>query len=727
MFSLVGRRLDKIPFSTLFSYNTVLESVFSAPARKDALVVEVAGAEPMCYSFGRLRKDVLAVANVIVQRRELLAKIQRMPSLCWLQPPRPDNVRSVYSNEKGGVLSCDFLKDDGTYNLAITGNAGYAFVVSLLAAWSLNQMAVPMSASQKYAGELSYILGHSKSRAVLGDTWAFEDKFPADYKNLLVRELECGGWPTCRSATSSTHHVETMFDLDSLLDSVEAQREKEEETGTLLQPEHIPAKAESRKINDAHDVIDRLELEKAADAKRCEARRQSMMSEQFKENNAVTHAADGDAGEMYYDTENLHSLNPVHRRWVEDPRSRPGWNDDCLMLYTSGTTAKPKGVVHTHGTVRNMVNVLQDVWQWSSDDTILHMLPMHHIHGLVNILLCSLASGARCVITKFDDPIRIARRLERGDITLLMGVPTLYTKLIAAINEKMSPIEKRGFKTAVSQSVRLIVSGSAALPTPTLHAFHELTGHILLERYGMTEIGMALGQPLRPVTRRVPGTVGQALPTVQTYVFNNPEETVTDEGGEKADGKGKPAEYDTVGRLGVSSKSVFDRYWDNPAATKKELVVNSSGQRFFDTGDTVGVKMFNSDCDSVVYTILGRTSVDIIKSSGFKLSALEIEAALLTFRDIFYEVAVVGCKDEVKGQSVVAIASLQAAALRKWNVPDNFNHYESPELTQELSAVVHEVLAYYKCPARYIIVPEVPRNTTGKVNKGALRSMFNLV
>ncbi|CCD16562.1 unnamed protein product, partial [Trypanosoma congolense IL3000] len=653
MFRFTRQRLEKASFAALFSYSSVLQNVFSAPAGKEALVVEIPGFEPKRYSYGRLRKDVLAVSGVIARRQELIEKECGRTSYNWLQQPRPDDVRSVFSNEAGsGLLSCDVLKDDGSHNMAIMASADYTFVVSLLAVWSLNQMGVPMSVSHKYDEELSYVIGHSRSRAVLGDTRLLEEKLPQCYREVLVRGLDSQRWPTPGAMTQPAYDVATVFDVRWILDCIKGQREMSDDSSAFLKPEHLPAAGVRDTMRNAQDVMDRLDAEKSADAERRQARRQSLMYEQFKESSAVTGiSGDGDDDGMYYDTEDLRLLNPVHRRWVEDPRSRPGRNDDCLMLYTSGTTAKPKGVVHTHATVRNMISVLQNVWQWSSDDTILHMLPLHHIHGLVNILLCSLASGARCVLTKFDDPIRIAHRLERGDITLVMGVPTLYTKMTAAINQKMSPIEKKGFKNAMMQAVRLVVSGSSALPTPILQAFHEISGHVILERYGMTEIGMALGQPLHPVSSRVPGTVGAPLPTVRTFVHNKEGATVDEKKTDEAQGENAgPREHEKIGRLAISSQSLFDRYWANPTATKKDLVVNESGQRFFDTGDTVGVKKLHDGPNGECFTILGRTSVDIIKSSGFKLSALEIEAALLGCPYIFYEIPVVGCHHDVKGE-----------------------------------------------------------------------------
>ncbi|RNF18133.1 putative long-chain-fatty-acid-CoA ligase [Trypanosoma conorhini] len=727
MFRAARRRLDKVPFATLFGYNSILQSVFAAPVKQEAIVVELPGERTERYTYGQLQKDVLSMSNVITERREAMTAAHGKPSMSWLQHPRPANVRSVFADGDGGVLSCDFMKDDGQYNMAIIGDTGYTFVVSLLAAWSLNQMAVPLSVFQNYATELSYILEHSRSRAVMGNTALLKEKFPRQYDALLVRSFSSLHNPMTAPSSPSTYDVETLFDAQKLLKKIQEKREYSEAATKVILPEHLLSEEERQQLKDAQSVMDRLSGEKAAEEERREAWRQYMIREQFKAHCAVTDAGDGTG--LFYDTDHMDSLNVVHRLWAEECAARPSKHDDCVMIYTSGTTAKPKGAVHTHASLQHMVGVLRKAWEWSSTDTILNMLPIYHIHGLVNILLCSLASNARCVLTKFDDPLRIARRIERGDITLVMGVPTLYTKLIAAVKQKMSPIEQAGFKNAVSQNVRLMVSGSASLPVPTLHAFREISGHTLLERYGMTEIGMALSQPLRPIEKRIPGTVGSPLPKVRAFVHGTSAASAAEEReevGGAAGGKGTQGHYDEIGQLAIASKSLFDRYWGNPEATKKELVVSQAGRRYFDTGDTVGVREPQNENEDAVFTILGRSSTDIIKSRGYKLSALEIEAALLSRKDLFFEVAVVGCKDDTLGEKVVAVIAPHAAALQKWGIPPEFHLFESPELNAELKGVARGLLSHYKCPERFILMPEIPRNSMGKVNKKSLKELLSL-
>eukprot|EP00658_Telonema_sp_P-2_P052243 TRINITY_DN40448_c0_g1_i1.p1 TRINITY_DN40448_c0_g1~~TRINITY_DN40448_c0_g1_i1.p1 ORF type:complete len:212 (+),score=51.42 TRINITY_DN40448_c0_g1_i1:128-763(+) len=144
---------------------------------------------------------------------------------------------------------------------------------------------------------------------------------------------------------------------------------------------------------------------------------------------------------------------------------------DCLMIYTSGTTAKPKGVVHTHRSISNQVEVLHSAWKWTPEDVILNVLPLHHVHGLVNVTLCALTAQAQVIFTPFDNAARIARRLEAGDVSLFMGVPTIYSKLEKVIRNDFTPIEQKSWKDKVSEHIRLMCCGSAALPIPTLESW----------------------------------------------------------------------------------------------------------------------------------------------------------------------------------------------------------------------------------------------------------------
>lgn len=748
MFRFNVYRLEKLSYATLFQHNYVLQKVFSAPAQRVALVVEMPSLPAKTYTYGQLQEDVIALSDALVSRKMMLSnklgdkkEHQACPFSRWSQPPRDPKVKSVYAQGSDFTPSCDVLKDTGSYVTALLASPGYEFVVALLASWAINLLVTPMSVSQTYKEELTYVLEHSGARMVLGDTAQLRAKFPFNvYDPVWISDAE--GWTAKWAATSA---ASGMFSVDSVVElnsavmtglrgdmskkqagcrhgpagmghSSSLRVEEEADHASRVKMEE----AEAAAIRTAEDVEGRLEALKAKRSREEVDRKVDQMEREFAASMRRTAEA-ADEPPLQFNTETASStLNPLFLRWYEQPSTRPTVRDDCLMIYTSGTTAKPKGSVHTHASIQNQVKSLQDAWGWTSEDSILHVLPLHHIHGLVNVLLCSLSSQARCVFTKFDANV-VPQRIERGDITLVMAVPTVYTKMIAAIQKNFSPVEKKGFRAACMERVRLMVSGSAALPVPTLEQFRELSGHTLLERYGMTEIGMGLSQPLRPVEGRIPGTVGSPLPLVEAWV----QEAVAADA--PLPEKDATKEFDSVGALAIASESLFDRYWRNPEATRKELRIHpETGKRYFDTGDTVGVR--HTPQGTAVYTILGRSSIDIIKYSGYKLSALEIEAALLSRKDLFYEMAVVGVKDEVYGEVVVAIIAMQpAAAAARGLVFDALcTSVETKALNEEMKKIAADHLAPYKRPSRYIFVPEIPRNPTGKVNKKNLKQLLGL-
>jgi malonyl-CoA/methylmalonyl-CoA synthetase len=348
----------------------------------------------------------------------------------------------------------------------------------------------------------------------------------------------------------------------------------------------------------------------------------------------------------------------------------------AMILYTSGTTGKPKGVVSTHANIAAQITSLVQAWGWTGDDRILEILPLHHIHGIVNVISCALWVGAICEIFPRFETQKVWERIAQGEITLFMAVPTIYVKLIEAW-EKAGPAEQKRMSEGCCK-LRLMVSGSAALPVPTLERWKEISGHVLLERYGMTEIGMELSNSYEG--QRYPGCVGQPLPGVEARLTE----------------QGAPVASGTPGEIEIRGPSVFLEYWGKPEETKK-----SFRDGWFLTGD-VAVE------ENGIYRILGRSSVDIIKTGGYKVSALEIEAVLLTHPDI-NEVAVVGVADAVWGKRVVAVlvlregASLDIKALRAWG---------------------KERLATYKVPQEAVILEELPRNAMGKVSKPDLKKII---
>jgi acyl-CoA synthetase (AMP-forming)/AMP-acid ligase II len=201
---------------------------------------------------------------------------------------------------------------------------------------------------------------------------------------------------------------------------------------------------------------------------------------------------------------------PAIRHAAEVALPRVDEDRRALILYTSGTTSKPKGVVTTHRNIAAQVTSLVSAWGWSSEDHILHVLPLHHIHGIINVLTCALWAGARCQMLPRFDAEEVWNRFIEDDLTLFMAVPTIYSRLIAAW-EAAAPARQQAM-SAVCARLRLMVSGSAALPVPVLKKWQEISGHVLLERYGMTEIGMGISNPLQG--ERMPGHVAGAEPAV---------------------------------------------------------------------------------------------------------------------------------------------------------------------------------------------------------------------
>ncbi len=353
--------------------------------------------------------------------------------------------------------------------------------------------------------------------------------------------------------------------------------------------------------------------------------------------------------------------------------ARPALDLDrrAMILYTSGTTSRPKGVVLTHGNLSAQISSLVEAWEWTPEDRILHVLPLHHIHGIVNALCCALWSGAACDMLPRFDPETVWNRFVQGGVTLFMAVPTIYVRLLSAW-EQAPPARRKVLSQAASR-LRLMVSGSAALPLEVFEKWRAISGQALLERYGMTEIGMALSNPLRGERR--PGCVGKPLPGVEVRL--------ADENGRPVTEEGRPGEIEVRGR------TVFLEYWRRPEATQAAF-----REGWFRTGDIAVL-------DRGSYRILGRSSVDIIKTGGYKVSAIEIESVLSAHPSI-RECAVVGVEDSEWGERVAAAVvlkpgcSLTLAELRSW---------------------AKERLAPYKVPTLLRCCEALPRNALGKVLK----------
>jgi malonyl-CoA/methylmalonyl-CoA synthetase len=356
----------------------------------------------------------------------------------------------------------------------------------------------------------------------------------------------------------------------------------------------------------------------------------------------------------------------------------PAAEAPAIMLYTSGTTGRPKGVRLSHAAVSATTSALEEAWRWRRDDRLLHVLPLHHTHGLIVALLGALWAGAETRFARGGSPFDAAAVWDQlRAATVFMAVPTIYAKLMEAFRAAAPERQARWAEGA--RQLRLFTSGSASLPASLLEEFRAATGQTILERYGMTEIGMALSNPYDGP--RVPGAVGVPLPGVTVDIVGD--------GGEDLP-PGQP------GELRVRSPQLFLGYHGDEAATAAAY----DGAGRFCTGDT-GV------CDERgVVRLLGRTSVDIIKSAGYKISALEIEAALREHPAIA-DVAVIGAPDPAGtwGELVTACVVLRAGATLTLD---------------DLAAFARGSLAPYKLPRALRLLEALPRNAMGKVQKKLL-------
>ena len=351
----------------------------------------------------------------------------------------------------------------------------------------------------------------------------------------------------------------------------------------------------------------------------------------------------------------------------------------AMILYTSGTTSKPKGVVSTHANIQAQIETLVAAWEWQPNDTIPLFLPLHHIHGIINVLSCGLWTGAQIeAFSKFNSRT-ILQRVSENAYSVFMAVPTIYVKLIKAI-ESQNQRDRRKVIQGFNQ-MRLMVSGSAALPASVHEKWTTLTGQRLLERYGMTEIGMALSNPFHGERR--PGAVGHPLPLVDVRLKAESGELVSAE--------------NEIGEIQVRGPCVFNEYWKQP-----EVTAESFEDGWFKTGDMAVI-------ETGYYRIMGRLSVDIIKSGGYKLSALEIESVLLQHPAI-KECAVIGHLDDTWGEVVAAAAVLESGTNLKLN---------------ELHDWCRDNLSNYKLPKKLILVEALPRNAIGKVTKHAVKELFS--
>ncbi|HEX7546258.1 MAG TPA: acyl-CoA synthetase, partial [Gemmatimonadaceae bacterium] len=360
--------------------------------------------------------------------------------------------------------------------------------------------------------------------------------------------------------------------------------------------------------------------------------------------------------------------------------SEPPSDDDVAMLiYTSGTTGKSKGVALSHRALEENTRAVMDLWQFTERDRLVLALPLFHVHGLCLGVAGALLTGFTLVLEERFDAARVVEAFAHEGATAFMGVPTMYVRLLEYLDAHPEG-------AAALRKARLFTAGSAPLPAADFHAFQEKTDHAILERYGMSETLFTLSNPFNGERR--PGTVGLPVPGCSVRL-------VDDEGREPPVGE--------LGEIQVKGSGVMNGYWRRPDETAAAF-----RDGWFLTGDVA-----RRDVDGYV-TIVGRSSVDIIKSGGFKISAREIEDVLRRHPAV-KDAAVVGLPDRVWGQRIAAALVLKDTA------PPG----ESGPVCAAVAAFAEEHLADYKKPRDIRAVAELPRNALGKVQKHVLVRDFS--
>jgi malonyl-CoA/methylmalonyl-CoA synthetase len=348
-------------------------------------------------------------------------------------------------------------------------------------------------------------------------------------------------------------------------------------------------------------------------------------------------------------------------------------DDLAAILYTSGTTGRSKGAMLTHRNLRSNAEVLKDYWGWHSGaqgegDVLIHALPIFHVHGLFVAIHGALISGSKMIWLNKFDPKRVVARLPEA--TVFMGVPTLYVRMLA----------EPGLTREACNGMRLFIAGSAPLLVETFEAWRERTGHTILERYGMSETVMLSSNPYSAVQgQRRGGTVGFPLPGVQLRV---------------RDDAGQPCPTDEIGHIEVAGPNVFSGYWRMPEKTRAEFTADG----YFKTGDVGKI-------DGLGYvTIVGR-SKDLIISGGYNVYPAEIEGYINEMAGVA-ESALVGVPHPDFGEVGIAIVTPKPGAALDGDA---------------IIGALKKKLANFKIPKRCFVVPELPRNAMGKVQKALLR------
>jgi malonyl-CoA/methylmalonyl-CoA synthetase len=353
-------------------------------------------------------------------------------------------------------------------------------------------------------------------------------------------------------------------------------------------------------------------------------------------------------------------------------------NDDlAAILYTSGTTGRSKGAMLTHGNLGSNAQVLKEFWGWKKDDILLHALPIFHVHGLFVAAHGALLNGSKMIWLPRLDTAQLIKHLPRS--TIMMGVPTFYVRLLLDQN----------FNQSVCKNMRLFVSGSAPLLTETFNTFQKVSGHTILERYGMSETVMLVSNPYQG--SRVGGSVGVPLPGVEVRVVNE---------------SGSRCGVNEIGAIEVRGPNIFKGYWRMPEKTAEEF----TNDGWFKTGDVGrwGGETSAGKVPDHYLCIVGRNK-DLIISGGYNVYPKEIES-FIDDMDGVEESAVIGIPHKDFGEAVMAIVVPKPGA--KLN-------------SQSMIDALKSKIANFKVPKRIEIVEGLPRNAMGKVQKNVLRQQYS--
>ena len=352
-------------------------------------------------------------------------------------------------------------------------------------------------------------------------------------------------------------------------------------------------------------------------------------------------------------------------------------DDLAAILYTSGTTGRSKGAMLTHGNLGSNAQVLKEFWGWKKDDILLHALPIFHVHGLFVAAHGALLNGSKMIWLPRLDTAQLIKHLPRS--TIMMGVPTFYVRLLLDPN----------FNQSVCKNMRLFVSGSAPLLTETFNTFQKVSGHTILERYGMSETVMLVSNPYQGA--RVGGSVGVPLPGVEVRVVNE---------------SGSPCGVNEIGAIEVRGPNIFKGYWRMPEKTAEEF----TNDGWFKTGDVGrwGGETSAGKVPDHYLCIVGRNK-DLIISGGYNVYPKEIES-FIDDMDGVEESAVIGIPHKDFGEAVMAIVVPKPGA--KLN-------------SQSMIDALKSKIANFKVPKRIEIVEGLPRNAMGKVQKNVLRQQYS--